>query len=89
MKDLLIGKSADPVIQDALRNLIKKDPQVEGIFNIITVQFGPYIMLACKIKMKGDPRVREGCESINALERRIKKEIPEIRWSFIEPDVKD
>jgi hypothetical protein len=28
-------------------------------------------------------------ESINALERRLKKEVPNLEWSFIEPDNTD
>jgi divalent metal cation (Fe/Co/Zn/Cd) transporter len=89
MKDLLIGKSADPETQEEIRNLIADDPHIGKIFNIITVQFGPYIMLACKVKMKGNPDSRATCESINTLERALKKNIPEIKWSFIEPDIMD
>jgi cation diffusion facilitator family transporter len=87
MKDLLIGKSADPETQATIRELIQSDPHIDEIFNIITVQYGPYIMLACKIKMNGKPHIRAACESINALERNLKKQIPEIKWSFIEPDI--
>ncbi|MGK0262852.1 MAG: hypothetical protein ACI8UD_001498, partial [Planctomycetota bacterium] len=31
----------------------------------------------------------DACESINRLEAELKQRFPEIRWSFIEPDIAD
>ena len=87
MKDLLIGKSADPDIQLAIRNHIDSDPNIEDVFNIITVQLGPYIMLAGKIKLKGTLDITTACNAVNRLEVSLKKHIPQIKWCFIEPDI--
>ena len=62
---------------------------MRGVFNIITMRFGPYIMLAAKVRMDPGLTIDLAAEKINAVERRIKEEVPEIRWSFIEPDVRD
>ncbi|MBU1168972.1 MAG: cation diffusion facilitator family transporter [Proteobacteria bacterium] len=88
MRDLLIGKSADPDIQKAILNHIESDPLIEDIFNIITIQIGPYVMLAGKIKIKGKVDIHTACQTINRMESSLKKQLPQIRWSFIEPDIK-
>lgn len=87
MKDLLIGKSADLDIQEAIRHHIQSEPLIEDIFNIITVQIGPYIMLAGKIKIKGTVDIQTACKAINRMEASLKKNISQIKWSFIEPDI--
>jgi cation diffusion facilitator family transporter len=87
MKDLLLGKSADPDIQDAIKKHMAKDSRLEEVLNVITIQFGPYIMLAGKIKMKKDMDITEACVAINTLEVSLKKQFPEIKWSFMEPDI--
>lgn len=87
MKDLLIGKSADPEVQEAIFDHIKSDERIANVFHIITVQIGPYIMLAAKIKLKGTRDTQSACQAINALERSLKQRIPDIKWSFIEPDI--
>lgn len=87
MKDLLIGKSADPEIETAIRRYLEIDPMIETILNIITVQIGPYIMLAGKIRLKKGIEITEACRAINRMESNLKREIPQIRWSFMEPDI--
>ncbi len=86
MKDLLLGKSADPDIQEAIRKHIDEDSNIKDVLNIITVQMGPYIMLAGKIRMNKDLGIEGACRAINALETSLKQRFPEIKWSFIEPD---
>lgn len=87
MKDLLLGKSADPDVQHAIFDHMKSDSRIAGVFNLITVQIGPYIMIAAKIKLKGTMDTESVCQAINAMERSLKQRIPDIKWSFIEPDI--
>jgi len=87
MKDLLIGKSADPEIQNAIKKHIESNSHIDGVLNIITVQIGPYIMLAGKIKLKKDLDITNACNAINSLEVELKQRFPEIKWSFMEPDI--
>ncbi len=89
MKSLIIGKSAAPDIRKLIRQEISRDESVSGVFNVITMQIGPYIMLAGKIRIKSGISIERACEGINRLERSLKTEFPEIRWSFIEPDIDD
>ncbi len=89
IKRLLVGTSAEEDLQEAIGDLIRSDPEIEGLFNAITQQMGPQVMLAAKIRMRPGISIESAVASINALERRIKERFPEVGWCFIEPDVED
>jgi cation diffusion facilitator family transporter len=89
IKHLITGSSAEPELRQAIDAVIRDDPAIEKVFNAITLQFGPKVMLAAKIKLRPDLSIDDAVEHINALERRLKEEFPQIGWSFIEPDVTD
>ncbi len=89
VRSLLVGRSADPMIQEAINNIIGQEPDIEKVFNTITMQFGPDTMLAAKIKLRSGMDIDAAVDSINTLERRLKAEIPNLEWCFIEPDVDD
>jgi hypothetical protein len=63
--------------------------RLEQVFNQITLQLGPDIMVATKAKMCGELSGREQVEAINRVEAAMKAQFPEIRWSFFEPDIED
>ena len=89
VRSLLVGRSADPLIQEAIDNIIGQQRNIEKVFNIITIQFGPDTMLAAKIKIRSGMDIDAAVMSINALERKLKEEIPNLQWCFIEPDITD
>ena len=89
IRSLLVGRSADPDIQEAIDAIIAEQEAIEFCFNTITIQFGPDTMLAAKIKMNPSLTIDEAVASINALERELKERIPKLKWCFIEPDVED
>lgn len=89
IKRLLVGTSAEEDVQEAIADLIRGDPEIQGLFNAITQQMGPQVMLAAKIRMRPGISIESAVASINALERRIKERFPEVGWCFIEPDVED
>jgi len=89
VQSLLVGRSADPLIQEAIERIIGQEPDIEKLLNTITMQFGPDTMLAAKIKMRSGMDIEAAVQSINALERKLKEEIPKLEWCFIEPDVVD
>lgn len=63
VKSLLVGKSADPDIQEAIDAIICEQEGIDCVFNAITIQFGPDTMLAVKVKMNPALSFRqaEGC----------------------------
>jgi cation diffusion facilitator family transporter len=89
IKSLLVGRSAEPALEREIDALIAQDPAIERVLNTLTVQFGPKVLLAAKIKMRSGLPIDAAVEHINALERRIKERWPEVGWCFIEPDVTD
>ena len=89
VRSLLVGRSADPEIQEAINKIIGEQDGIEFVFNTITIQFGPDTMLAAKIKMRSGIDIETAVENINALERKLKSRIPNLKWSFIEPDITD
>ncbi len=89
IKALIIGSAAEPGIRAKLNEIIEQDENVQHLFNVITIQFGSEIMLEAKIKLPDTMSMTTAVEKINLLELRIKKELPNIGWCFIEPDVDD
>jgi len=88
IKSLLIGRSADPGIVAAIEREIEADPAIDELLNALTVQVGPQLMLAAKLRMRPGLSIDEACAAINALEVRLKQAIPEVGWCFMEPDVR-
>jgi len=89
VRSLLVGKSADPEIQEVIDAIINEDPGVIEVFHTITIQYGPDTMLAVKLRMNPELTINEAIARINALERNHKARIPNLKWCFVEPDVTD
>jgi cation diffusion facilitator family transporter len=86
---LLIGQSAEPRLRDAICDYVRAQPEVEHVFRIITLQLGPDVMLSTKAKMRGQMSDTQLIEAINRVEAGVKKNFPDVRWSFFEPDIED
>lgn len=89
IKGLLIGRSAEPDLCARIESIIAADPAIEQLLNTITLQMGPKIMLAAKIRMRPTLTIVEAVERINALEVALKRAVPELGWCFMEPDTRD
>jgi len=89
VRSLLVGRSADPEIQEVIEEILLEDPDIEKVLNTITIQFGPDTMLAVKIKMNSRLTIDEAVGHINDLERNLKARIPKLKWCFVEPDITD
>ncbi len=89
IRSLLIGKSAEPQLRRRIDDLIAAEPAIEALLNTITLQMGPQIVLAAKVRMRSGITIDEAVGHLNVLERRIKEAHPEVGWCFIEPDVSD
>ena len=86
---LLVGQSVEPALRAELEAFVRAQPEVERLFNLITLQLGPDIMVATKAKMRGELSGAELIDAINRVEAAMRAHLPEIRWSFFEPDVSD
>jgi cation diffusion facilitator family transporter len=89
VKNLLIGQSADHETRTRILALLEARPEIVKIFNLKTLQLGPQIMVAVKARMKEKVSAGKMIDDINRCEAALRKEIPDIRWVFFEPDVED
>jgi cation diffusion facilitator family transporter len=89
IRSLLLGRSADPEIQEAIDEIIRDAEHIERVLNTITIQFGPDTMLAAKVKVKSGLEIDAAVHAINSLERELKTRIPNLEWCFVEPDIAD
>ena len=89
IRALITGRSADPELESSIRKIIIEDENIEALLHTITLQFGPHVMLAVKLKMKAGLSIETAVMHINLLEQRIKAVQPEVKWCFIEPDITD
>jgi len=90
VKSLLVGEAADPEMAKHIQDIADDDPCIERVLRCITVQQGPgEIMVALKVKMKDDLTGKQMVDAINTFEVRLQERIPEIKWSFVEPDHTD
>jgi cation diffusion facilitator family transporter len=88
VKSLLIGQSAEDETRSAIKKFLEARPEVDRVFNLITVQLGPQIMVAVKAKMVKVDSVDQLINSINTCESELKKEYPSVQWVFFEPDIR-
>ena len=90
VKSLLIGESADAVINDLVEKEAEKSPEILELINCITIQQGPGEVLMCiKIKCKHDLSALQISTMINKFEKDIRSKAPEVKWIYIEPDLQE
>ena len=88
VSSLLIGESADPEIAADVRKLADEMPELERVLNLVTVQQGPgEVMVSVKVAFSSSMVIEDVCKTINRFEARLRKQRPEIRWCFVEPDI--
>jgi cation diffusion facilitator family transporter len=89
VKALLIGQSVAVEKRQAIRAFLEARPEVRKIFNVITLQLGPDVMVATQACLGEDLPSSELVRRINAVESALRAEFPDVRWSFFEPDDSD
>jgi len=86
VKALLIGQGMEPAREEALRAFIAARPEVDQVISLITLQLGNQVMLSVQAQMHERVDAKALVDRINAVERAVKAQFPEVRWSFFEPD---
>ena len=89
IKGLIVGRSAEEDLQAAIHAEIEASEGIDDLLNAITLQLGPQVMLAIKVRMVPGTSLEKAVAQLNALERNIKARFPEVAWCFVEPDVTD
>jgi cation diffusion facilitator family transporter len=89
IKGLLIGQSVDQKVREEIVAFFESQPEIDSVFNLITLQLGAQIMVAVKAKMARADSVEKLIANINACEAKLRKLNPSIQWIFFEPDIQD
>ncbi len=90
IKAMLVGEAADPKLTKSVEDLAAADPNVEKVIRILSIQQGPgEILVAMKLKFKSGIDSDTLCDVINNFERQLEERVPEVKWTFVEPDNRD
>jgi cation diffusion facilitator family transporter len=90
IKSLLLGEAADPALVKTVEELATVEPAIERVVRILSVQQGPgEILVAMKLKFKDGLDTAKLVAVINDFERKLEQRVPEVKWTFIEPDHAD
>jgi len=89
VKALLIGQSADPKLQQQMQEFLAERTEVEHLYNLLTLHFGPDLMVAVKARMAPQPTAEALIGAINTVEAAFRSRFGAVRWLFFEPDLTD
>jgi len=86
VKALLIGQGVEPHVQEEMTTFLQERPEIEHVYNILTMQMGPDAMVAIKVRMRRTGSESELIKAINRVEREFRSVFPITKWLFFEPD---
>ncbi len=89
VKALLIGQGVEAHVYQQMKTFLLDQSEVEHVYNLLTLQMGPDVMVAVKVRMQQTGTENELINSINQVERLFREAFPTTRWLFFEPDNKD
>ena len=88
MKSLLIGESASPGDQEAIRHAIEDSPEVRRLIHMRTEHLGPdELLVAAKAEFDGGLSFADLARAVDDTEARLRQAVPSARVVYIEPDV--
>ena len=84
-RGLIVGESADPEMVERIRTLAREDPAVDAVTRALTMHVGTEEVVATlDLCFRRDLSAREVEEAVDRLEKRIKGEVTEVRYLFLE-----
>ena len=89
VKALLIGQGVEPHTHERMKSFLQARPEVEHLYNLLSLQMGHDAMVAIKAKMRPTGSEEELINAINRVERDFHEAFPVAKWLFFEPDNKD
>lgn len=89
VKALLVGQGVEPMVKQAMADFLRQHPEVDVVFNLVTLQMGEDVMVAVKARMVPQGTDTALVEAINRVEAAMRKAFPQVTWLFFEPDNND
>lgn len=85
-KSLLIGEGVTPEEDARIRQIVTAQPDVLELVHLRTMHLGPEeVIMAVKVRFRGDLTVRALEDRINEMEAQLRKELPKLRRIYVEP----
>ena len=85
---LLVGESALPEQESAIRAALSQAEGVDSIIHMRTLHTGPdELLVAVKIGVRRDLPSSELAVVIDEAEQRIRSAVPTAKWIYLEPDI--
>lgn len=86
-RGLLVGESADPETLERIREIAREDGAVEEVVRALTMYVGPgSVILNLDLEFRRDLSSDGVARSVDRIEKRIREEIPVVRWIFVEAE---
>ena len=89
VKALLIGQGVEVHMQERMKAFLRSRPEIDHLYNILTMQLGHDAMVAIKARMKRTGSEAGLIKAINQVERDFRVAFPSTKWLFFEPDNED
>jgi len=90
VKSLIIGEAPNKDYRHEVEGIVRDYLPGATVLNFIALQLGDNeVLMSLKIHPGGIQDVTGLIAAINQIELRIKERFPEVRWKFVEPDIKD
>ncbi|MDC8012170.1 cation diffusion facilitator family transporter [Tahibacter soli] len=89
VKALLIGQGVEPRVKEEMLKFLGERPEIKKVYNLLTLQLGPDVMVAIKAEMSRFLSPRDMIDDINRVEAALRAQFPDVRWCFFEPDAAD
>lgn len=87
-RSLLLGESADPRLIKRISAIFNEEESINHVIYIKSLQLGPEdILISVKAEFNERLNAREISNIINAVEKEIRTQFPDVKKIFIEPDV--
>ena len=84
-KQLLIGQSVTPAQRQRILELITSSPGVKQVVHLRTMHLGPEeVLVGMKIVIADDVRAKDSTQIVDALEARLRAELPILRRIYVE-----
>lgn len=86
-RGLLVGESADPETVERIRKIAREDGAVEEVVRALTMYVGPgQVILNLDLNFRRDLSSDGVARAVDRIEKRIREELPPVRWIFIEAE---
>jgi divalent metal cation (Fe/Co/Zn/Cd) transporter len=85
-RELLIGRAADPALQQLIREEIESRPGVDALLDLRTMHMGPdSLIVAARVALKDELGADDTEDLADEVDRRLSEKLPLQPLVFIDP----